>query len=196
MTNTSALAVTISEANQGVDDNWLTSPAFIACRPISDFGETTYTSPTNYYHFEGREEVIERLYYAIEQGDAEMFGRGLHSYQDTFSHSGEGYSNYAGFFGMIELYRECPNCFKDNPVRSGFRSYFQLGHLFAGKSPDTYDLSNPRDVYMTNGTEFWVTLFLLHEAGIDPEIYFQEQFDMSPEEWYKENVGEDLNGQN
>ena len=68
-------AARIATANRATDTNLATSPY----NPDS----------TVKYHFASREDAKQRVLDAIESGDLDALGQALHTYQDTYSHSGE-----------------------------------------------------------------------------------------------------------
>lgn len=68
-------AAVIASANVNTDENLKTSP-------LNPFA-------TMKYHYASREDAEARLADAIEAGDLQAFGQAMHTYQDTYSHSGE-----------------------------------------------------------------------------------------------------------
>ena len=145
-------------------------------------------SATEYYHFKGRGEYERRLTWAIRDQDLQAFGRALHGYQDSFSHASAGYSVGVNVAGIGNLYQNCPECFQEDFWGSVRRSHNDWGHAFFNKHTDLYDPSNPRDVRMANGTQYWITMYILDASGIDADSYYLEHHGMTHEEWYQTNV--------
>ena len=44
---------------------------------------------------------------------------------------------------------------------------------------------------MALGTEYWITLYLLNQSGVNANDYYMQQYGMTHEEWYQQNVGQE-----
>lgn len=184
----------IASANQGTDTNWATSPA-------NTSSEIDGVTPSEYYHFQSRNEAENRLQSAISTGNWNDFGVALHTFQDYFSHVGSGFSFPAGEAGITDLLNKCPECFSGDAYASDpYETATLLGHLNGQNIPsgvwnhvwgndpysitDNYNPTNPRDLTMVLATEYWLTMWYLAYYQLDPDSYFMDAHGVSHEEYY------------
>jgi hypothetical protein len=182
----------IATANIQTDYDENTEPASwrnINNQDITDFGQSVVDQPTDYYHFMSRNEAERRLIWSINNNDIDAFGRALHGYQDTFSHTESGYSFSMGDAGIIELMLECERCVYD---REGLRKARVFGHTPSphDMATDNYDPTSTRDISMRNGTYYWLAIWHLTSLGADIEQFFWDKHGMSRADWYATNVGD------
>jgi len=159
----------IADRNKGVDLSTRTSLNPIErddSRPVSD-----------YWHFTSLEDTESRLQEAIEAKDHTAFGRALHAYPDYWSHTRKGFTFVSGDAGEDDLARLCPKCstLMSKEVlseRSRVRGHYpeKWNDEYAADGPiGTVDMD---DVWMTQGTEYWLIMFFCKLYSIDPQEYW------------------------
>jgi hypothetical protein len=130
-----------------------------------------------YWHFTSLADAESRLQEAIEAKDATAFGRALHAYQDYWFHTRKGYTYLMNDAGEEALARLCPECrtmMGEDLLHERSRIWGHKGE----KWNDEYTPTGPMgtvdmdDVWMTQGTEYWLILFFCEMYGIDPQDYW------------------------
>jgi RHS repeat-associated protein len=133
------------------------------------------TIPEQYYHYATQGEAEARLQEAITAKDPVAFGRALHSYQDYFAHTLQGFSAQSGQAGIDAMMARCPSCQKRMGDLESAKRASGLGH-----DADEYkgiDRFNPKDWYSMatmQGSEWYILLFLLNYYGIDVDQFLTD----------------------
>ena len=162
-------AGTIADRDHGVDISTRTS--------ISPVPRTDARRVGEYWHFTSLRDAESRLQQAIEAKDATAFGRALHTYQDYWSHTRKGFTYLTRDAGEEAIARLCPECSTmiGEDLLSARSS--ELGH-WPEKWNDEYTPDgligtvDMDDVWVTQGTEYWLVLFFCELYGIDPQEYW------------------------
>ena len=117
--------------------------------------------PEQYYHYPSMAEAEGRLEAAIVGKDPTAFGEALHSFQDYYSHTANGYTAVAGDIGSLST--NCPECFADVPSYGELFKRANLnGHDGATVNPDIYDLSKWNAREMTDRSKWYILRFVLY----------------------------------
>jgi hypothetical protein len=160
-------ATAIARADQFTDENLKTTPVDVI-RKVEGDSRTT----AEFYHFTSLSEAEGRLQSAVKSKDIGAFGTAMHAYQDYWSHTRKGFSvpiQRAGIDRVQEMCPECSYLYSQDVLEGRARL---LGH-FPDKWNDLYDPeTDVDDVYMRQGVEFWLILFLCELYGVDPEDYW------------------------
>lgn len=141
---------------------------------------------SEYYHFTSLQDAEARLQAAIEAKDPKAFGIAMHAYQDYWSHTRKGFSAELGMAGIRSILRNCPECstLMDTEIlisRSAMPGHFPL------KWNDS-NFGDPDDLWMAEGTEYWIVLFFCELYGIDPQDYWDLYGEIEkPHEYSHEN---------
>ena len=152
-------AETIARANHGMDEGW-THPH------LATPTEFIYSSDDSFTHFPSRANARAGIEEAIRSADTAEFGRALHRYQDTYSHSfpaGEPLSDLSrsrdGATGwardaLLDLHRIFPN--------TNYGRGAAIWHSLLGYYPDDFKVNSEqrtRDNAMENDTKRYMTMF-------------------------------------
>jgi RHS repeat-associated protein len=163
----------IADANNDVDVE--AAVEFATC-PGRECGQTPDPSlggatHEQYYHYPGKADAEARLMKAIKGKNPTAFGRALHSYQDYYAHTLNGFTASKGDIGS--LFSNCPECFLEESYGDLFDRARGLGH--DGISwPDEFDLTDQHDIDMMNGTKWYILLFLVEYYDIDLEQFLAD----------------------
>jgi len=170
------LANEIAQANQGVDveatrhgtEDLIRSgdKRRWARTPQEELGGAT---PEQYNHYPSKAEAEARLMTAIKAKNPVAFGQALHSYQDYFSHTLNGFTASKGKAGIRELKANCPECFNQGVPRGELedRAFSQEGHDLKYWADITW-LSSHYDE-MREGTQKYILLFMQNYYGTEHE---------------------------
>ena len=152
-------ADTIAREDQGVDEGW-SHPHLATPR------EFLYTSDDDLTHFPSRTTAEAAVQGAINDADPAAFGRALHRYQDSFSHSfppGAPLSDLSrarsGATGwardvLLQLHRLYPNTYYGRGAA--------IWHALLGYYPDDFRVNSEqraRDETMVRGSQNFIRMF-------------------------------------
>lgn len=154
-------AETIAREDNGVDSGW-THPH------LATPTEFIYSSDDDFLHFPARSTAQAAVHAAINEADPAAFGRALHRYQDSFSHSfppgapssdlarGRGRGEVTGFGRdiLLQLHRVFSNTY--------FGRGAAIWHALLGYYPDDYLLNgeqSARDATMERDSRHLIGLF-------------------------------------
>jgi hypothetical protein len=136
-------------------------------------------APEQYYHYPSKADAEARLMEAIKAKDPTAFGRALHSYQDYYAHTLNGFTAGEGDVGS--LFSNCPECLYGESLPTLMERAEGLGH--DGISwPDHYDPTDQRSIDMMNGTKWYILLFLVEYYDIDLEQFLADN-ELTDADW-------------
>lgn len=152
-------AETIAREDNGVDEGW-THPHLATPR------EFLFTSDDDLTHFPSRSTATAAVQSAINSADLPAFGRALHRYQDSYSHSfppGSPMSHLSHSRGgatgwqrdvLMWLHRRYPNTYYGRGAA--------IWHALLGYYPDDFKVNSEqraRDDAMERGTKHFIRVF-------------------------------------
>jgi len=185
-----AIVQAIADSNRGVDTSSATKSTSLR-NLIMEYDDTGRTA-AEYWHFTSLTNAESRLQQAVQLQDAESLGQALHSYQDYWAHTRNGFTVPMGQAGIDRSNTLCPECVHLVPnenIRNDRAS--MLGHAGAfwpdkyTPADDYWNDANMRefdrnDTLMRRGTYYWMVLFLCTKYGIDPQIYWDTYGEVAP----------------
>lgn len=152
-------AETIALADHGMDEGW-THPHFAT--PT----EFVYSSDDGFTHFPSRSAALADIEQAIRSADPATFGRALHRYQDTYSHSfpaGEPLSDLShSRDGATGWARDALLELSSYYSNTGYGRGAAIWHSLLGYYPDDFKVNSEqgtRDDSMEKDTKRFMTMF-------------------------------------
>jgi len=139
-----------------------------------------------YYHYPSKADAEARLLTAIEARDPEAFGRALHSYQDYYAHTLNGFTALPD--DMASIAANCPACLSSSDVGATMKALTARTALTGHdgvKWPDQYVASSARATAMRNGSLWYIIKFVIAYYGLDYKQFKLDNPDLIDYEFFE-----------